>query len=158
MPKVNDIIDTFQSLDEQIRLEVLLDYANKLPDLPPDLAHAADNDDSGRIHECMTPVWLWVVRDDTAGGVRIHARVGREAPTLRGIVSVIAHGYEGADPEELAQLPGDLVNRLGLGGVVRMNRLVGLNAMIERIRREANALTDSENAQQQAPQSEGTTR
>lgn len=144
MATIDQIIDTFQSLDEQIRLEVLLDYANKLPELPPELARAADSDDSGRVHECMTPVWIWVARDGSGEGVRVYARVGEEAPTLRGIVSVIAHGYEGASPWALAQLPGDLVTRLGLGGVVRMNRLVGLNAMIDRIRREAGALIERE--------------
>ena len=89
------------------------------------------------VHECMTPVWLWV-RDD-GGEARVHAKVGEEAPTLRGIVSVIIHGYSGGPIEELAALPRDLVQRLGLGGVVRMNRMVGLSAMIERIRREAGA-------------------
>lgn len=142
MPKLDDIIATFTSLDEPLRLEVLLDYARKLPELPADLAERADADEA-RVHECMTPVWLWV-RTDGQGHVALHARVGEEAPTLRGIISVIAHGHEDATPQQLAQLPRDLVQRLGLGGVVRMNRMIGLGAMIDRIRREADALTKQE--------------
>jgi cysteine desulfuration protein SufE len=144
MAKIDEIIGTFNALDEALRLEVLLDYANKLPDLPADLAARADADD-GRVHECMTPVWLWV-REGEGGGVEIHARVGEEAPTLRGIISVIVHGYSGATAGELAELPKDLVQQLGLGNLVRMNRLVGLSAMIERVRREARALQEKEGA------------
>jgi len=138
---IDRIIDTFASLDDQLRLQVLLDYANKLPALPAELEEEASRDE-GRVHECMTPVWMWV-RESDGGGVRLHAKVGEEAPTLRGIVSVIAHGYEGAPAGELAELPNDLVNRLGLSGVIRMNRLVGLNAMMSRIRREASELAGS---------------
>ncbi len=142
MANIADIIDTFQSLDEQLRLEVLLDYADKLPAPPENIASKTDPE-SARVHECMTPVWLWVAsdNDDNQGpGIRLYAKIGEEAPTLRGIVSVIAHGYRDAPATELAQLPNDLVQQLGLGGVVRMNRLVGLNAMIQRVRREASAL------------------
>ena len=138
MPDLERITSTFQAVDEQTRLQVLLDYAKKLPDLPADLAESAANDGSGRVHECMTPVWMWVRKE--ADGVRVHARVGEEAPTIRGIISVITHAYRGASAEELANIPNDLVQKLGLGGVVRMNRLVGLNAMLERIRRQARAI------------------
>lgn len=144
MATIGEIEDTFRSLDEQLRLEVLLDYANRLAD-PPDSLAGESEADTARVHECMTPVWLWLRRDD-GGGVRLHAKIGPEAPTLRGIVSVIAAGYDGAAPDELANVPLDLVQRLGLAGVVRMNRMVGLTAMIERIRREAAALADESRA------------
>ena len=35
MPKIDEIIETFQSLDPELRPEVLLDYANKLPACRP---------------------------------------------------------------------------------------------------------------------------
>ena len=141
MPKIDEIIETFQSLDPELRPEVLLDYANKLPALPPELAEAADRDD-GRVPECQTPVWLWVVPEE--GGVRLHARVAEQAPTVKGLLSILVHGYNGATREEVANVPNDLVQRLGLSGLVRMNRMVGLSAMIQRVRREAAQLPASE--------------
>ena len=139
MTKIDEIIQTFQSVDEQVRLEVLLDYAKKLPELPPELAAKADGDDEALVPECMTPVWMWILPDN--GHVNIHIRVAEEAPTVKGILSVIVHGYDGATPEELAGVPQNLINELGLSRLVRMNRAVGINAILGRIRRRANELT-----------------
>lgn len=139
MKKIEEIIQVFQSVDEQVRLEVLLDYAKKLPALPTDLAQKADADDEALIPECMTPVWMWILPDN--GRVNIHIRVAEEAPTVKGILSVIAHAYEGATPEELAEAPQNLIKELGLSRLVRMNRAVGINAILGRIRRRANELT-----------------
>jgi len=136
--KIDEIIQTFQSLDEQVRLEVLLDYSKKLPGLPAELAEKADADDEALVPECMTPVWMWILPDN--GRVNIHIRVAEEAPTVKGILSVIAHGYEGATPGELAGVPQNLITELGLSRLVRMNRAVGINAILGRIRRRANEL------------------
>ena len=141
MAKIDQIIDTFQSLDPELRAEVLLDYARKLPELPGELAEAADRDDA-RVPECQTPVWLWVVPE--GDGVRLHARVAEEAPTVKGLLSILVHGYSGAPREEVAQIPNDLVQRLGLSSLVRMNRMVGLSAMIQRVRRRANEIPAAE--------------
>lgn len=141
MPRIDEIIDTFQSLDPELRAEVLLDYANKLPELPPELAEAAERDDA-RVPECQTPVWLWVLPDND--GVQLHARVAEEAPTVKGLLSILVHGYGGATRDEVANVPNDLVQRLGLSGLVRMNRMVGLTAMIQRVRRHAAELPAAE--------------
>jgi len=138
MAAIDDIIEAFQSVDEQMRLELLLDYARRLPELPPELQADAENEDL-RVPECMTPVWLWVLPDN--GTVRIHARVAEEAPTVQGFLSIIVHGYSGASAEELAALPRDLPNQLGIAQVIRMNRAVGLNAIVRRVAREGQRLS-----------------
>ena len=138
------IVETFQSVDPELRAEVLLDYARRLPELPSELAAERDAG-THRVHECMTPVHLWVVPEEGGGGqagdpvVRVHADVAEEAPTVQGLLSIIVHACSGRRASEAANLPLDLVNRLGLSSLVRMNRVVGLNAVISRVRREAAA-------------------
>jgi len=136
MASIDEIISTFNSVDRELRLQLLLDYAKKLPAVPPGLETDAE---SARIHECQTPVWLWLVPEN--GSVRVHAKVAEEAPTVQGFLSIIAQGYEGASAEELASVPSDLVERLGLGDLIRMNRAIGLHAVTDRVRREARKLT-----------------
>ncbi len=142
MSKLDDIISTFRSFEGEMRLQVLLDYANGLPKPPPELMATIGKDDAARVHECMTPVWLWVVPGEGGEGgksVKLFVHVGEEAPTVRGVLSVIVHAYEGATPDEIAAMPEDLVERLGLAPVLRMNRVLGLHAMIKRIKRETAA-------------------
>jgi cysteine desulfuration protein SufE len=64
------------------------------------------------VDECQTSVYLWVEVED--GQVHIHADVPREAPTVRGFVSLLARTLEGQSPEVVAELPLDLLDRLGL--------------------------------------------
>lgn len=134
---IDDIAADFSAVDEELRLAMLLDFAKKLPALPDELASARDRE-AHRVPECMTPVFLWVKPDEeNPGSVRLLLDVAEEAPTVKGMLSIIAHAYDRKTPGEIAQIPSDLLSRLGLTGCIRMNRAVGLNAIIGRIKREA---------------------
>ena len=131
MSKLDDIIAIFQSVDPPLRLELLLDYANRLPPLPEQ--YRAQRDAGfNRIPECMTPVFLWV---EVNGAVTLHADVAEESPTVKGFVSILVEALSGASAADLAAIPGDLVDRLGLGDALRMTRSMGLSAIVARLKR-----------------------
>ena len=107
--KLQTIVDTFQSAPKQLRLQLLLEYSKKVPPLPAELAE--NRGELERVHECQTPVYLWVEVDD--GRVHIYADVPPESPTVRGFISLLARSLEGAAPEDVARIPDDLLDRLG---------------------------------------------
>jgi sulfur transfer protein SufE len=83
---------------------------------------------------------LWVLPDeDNPGAVRLRIAVAEEAPTVKGILSILVHAYDRTTPAQISRIPADLLSRLGLSSCIRMNRAVGLNAIIARIKREAAA-------------------
>lgn len=140
MGRFDEIIELFQSVDDAMKGEILLDYAQKIPTPSPDRLASVDIEQH-RLHECQTPVFLWVdVVDDK---VQIEAVVAEEAPTVRGVLGVILRALDGASPAEVVAMPADLVDRLGLGNMFRMNRAVGLSAMIARIKRDTAAAANS---------------
>jgi cysteine desulfuration protein SufE len=128
------IVRRFQGSDRQTRLELLLDYSKKLPPLPEPY-HAARDQGINRVPECQSPVFLFLER--SAEGIVLHADAPREAPTVRGFVSLLAKGLRGASPAEVQALPGDLLDQLGLTEALGMTRMHGLTAMIGRIKRLA---------------------
>lgn len=133
--RLDEIIDTFQSVDPEMRLELLLDYARKLPALPDGSRYAAERDAGlHRVPECLTPVFLWVERDN--GHVKITADVADESPTVKGFVSLLVDAFTGATPAEVAGAPSDLIRPLGLSDLIRMNRTIGLTAVLARIKGE----------------------
>jgi cysteine desulfuration protein SufE len=136
MPAIDTIIPRFKAADRTTRLETLLDYSRKLPALPERLEQEKTRGDH-RVHECQTPVFLWVEVDN--GQVHIHADVPREAPTVRGFVSLLARSLEGASPETVAQVPDDLLDQLGLSETLGMTRTQGLTAILHRIKRSVAA-------------------
>jgi len=136
MPTLDTLIPRFKAADRGTRLETLLDYSRKLPPLPERLEAEKDRGDH-RVHECQTPVFLWVELED--GKVHIHADVPRESPTVRGFISLLARTLEGAAPEDVARIPDDLLDQLGLSETLGMTRTQGLTAILQRIKRSVAA-------------------
>lgn len=141
MNKLDKIISDFQSLDFDFRLDLLLDYAEKLPALPKKYQTAKDAG-LNRVPECQTAVYLWA--DVENGKVRIFADVAEQVPTVRGFVSVLVAMIEGMTPSEIENVPNDLLFKLGLGQHVGMVRVQGLSSIIPRIKKEVKKLIESE--------------
>ncbi|HJR17463.1 MAG TPA: SufE family protein [Gemmatimonadales bacterium] len=132
MPSLETLIPRFQAADRTTRLETLLDYSKKLPPLP-ERYEAEKELGHNRVHECQTPVFLWVEVDENR--VHIHADVPRESPTVRGFISLLARTLEGETPAAVARIPNDLLDQLGLSETLGMTRTQGLTAILHRIKR-----------------------
>ena len=131
--KVAAIAAEFEELELRERLELLLEFAEKLPPLPERYQHERDLG-AGRVHECQTPVFLWAAVEQ--GRVRIYAEVAPEAPTVKGFVSLLADLFSGAEPAEVIAFEPNLVNRFGLADALGMVRMRGLAAIAHSIRQK----------------------
>ncbi len=131
--RVDEIASEFADLDPRERLELLLEFAEKLPPLP---AKFQAQRDAGlnRVHECQTPVFLWTEVKD--GQVHIYADAAPEAPTVKGFVSVLVELFSGVGAEEVLAIEPDLVNRFGLVEALGMVRMRGLHAIAHHIRQK----------------------
>lgn len=143
MTKLEEIITQFQSFDYDFRLELLLDYAEKLPQLP-EKYQAARDAGLNRIHECQTPVYLWVEVQE--GKAKIFADVAEQAPTVQGYVSILVNSLNGSAAPEIQEVPNDLLFKLGLGQHLGMVRVQGLSAILPRIKREVQSAVESQAA------------
>ena len=133
------IVRRMAGADRNVRLETLLDYSGRLPDPPADLAASVDRD-SARVDECQTPVFMFIGLDQ-AGLVTLEAEIPRESPTVRGYVSLLRSKIAGAAPTEVAAIPDDLLEKLGLAESLGMTRTQGLTAILGRIKRTVAGLT-----------------
>lgn len=129
-PKLEALIDELREADRQERIELLIDLARTLPPLPDRLAHFKD--EAHRVPECMSPVFLVAEREDDR--VRLHADVPIEAPTVRGFVSMLVEGLDGATVPEVQAVPADLVERSGVAEILGMQRIGGLAAVVRRLK------------------------
>ena len=133
MPTIDDIAEELQFADDQMRLEILLDYAGRLPPLPEAYVPLRDAG-LNMVHECQSPVFLTArVEDDR---VRIYADVPEEAPMARSFTAMLVEAFDGATPDEHAAAPPDLLHHHGLTGQLGMQRTRGLSAIYARLRHE----------------------
>ncbi len=128
--KLDEIVTELSQSDRQERIDLLLDFARSLPPLPDRLA--AHKDAAHRVEECQSPVYLFVELDGQR--VSLYADAPIEAPTVRGFVSLLMEGLEGATVEDILQVPNDLVDRCGLSEILGMLRVRGLSGVLRRVK------------------------
>ena len=133
MPAALDaIVSELGEADKQERIELLIDFAKSLPPLPERLT--ALRDAAHRVEECQSPVYLFVELEGDR--VALHADAPIEAPTVRGFVSLLMEGLNGATVEGVLRVPNDLIDRIGLPEILGMLRVRGLNGVLHRIKAE----------------------
>ena len=127
-----EIRDDFLELELRDRLQLLLEFANELPELPeryrdhPDLFE--------RVEECQSPVFIFIeVENDI---VHMYATAPPEAPTTRGFASILAQGLSGLSSNEVLELSDDYPQSLGLAKAVSPLRLRGMTGMLARAKRQ----------------------
>lgn len=130
---LDELVEEFADLEPRERLELLSEFAEKLPPLPERLREERALG-KNRVQECQTPVYLWVEVAD--GRVRIHADVAPESPTVKGFVAVMVEAFSGLSPDEALAVPANILTRLGLIEALGMVRARGMSAVVNRIREE----------------------
>ncbi|HEX6257103.1 MAG TPA: SufE family protein [Euzebyales bacterium] len=132
------IADEFRAAPDDLRIELLLEYAAAVPPLPDDL----DSSSMERVVECQTPFFLHaeVTPDDR---VTIWFDCPPEAPTTRAFAGILADGLSGATPAEVLDVPTDLAERMGLGSTISPLRLRGMHAVVHRLKRRVAAAADA---------------
>jgi cysteine desulfuration protein SufE len=133
--RLDEIVEAFADLPRDVKLELLLDYANSLPPLPEKLA--GNRDALERVHECQTPFFVATELDD--GRVRLHFDAPDEAPTTRGFAGILHAGLDGATPAEVLAVPADFSARLGLAEAISPLRLRGIAAILGVVQRQVRA-------------------
>jgi cysteine desulfuration protein SufE len=130
--RLQKIINRFSSAPRELKGQALLQYAKRVPPLPPD--YADDPDRLARVHECQSPFFLATELDEE-GGVHLHFDCPPETPTVRGFAGVIREGLEGEHYSVVLEVPTTFYASMGLEEVVSPMRLRGMRSIMAAIRR-----------------------
>jgi len=128
-----DIIEAFQEVPTNSRLELLLEYSEALPALPqryeehPELLE--------RVEECQSPVYLFVELS-SENIVNIFLTAPDEAPTTKGFASLLQSSLDNEPAETVLNFDETFVENLGITDLVSPLRIRGLHGMLMRIKRQ----------------------
>lgn len=128
-----EIISAFQEVPQNLKLELLLEYSENLPDLPerykdhPELLE--------RVEECQSPVYLFVELDE-ANKVSIFLTAPDEAPTTKGFASLVQLALDQQPAETVLSFDETFVDALGITELVSPLRIRGLQGMLMRTKRQ----------------------
>ena len=128
--RLAEVVSEFGEVTGEDKLKLLLEFAEELPPLPPDLEEAAMEP----VPECQSPLFLHVDAGDR-DHVRLYFSAPAEAPTTRGFASILAAGLDGQPADDILAVPDDFYADLGLAKLISPLRLRGMSAMLTRIKR-----------------------
>lgn len=128
-----EIVEAFQEVPQNVKLELLLEYSEALPALPeryqdhPELLE--------RVEECQSPVYLFV-EVDAETTVHIFLTAPDEAPTTKGFASLLQLALDQEKAETVLSFDETFVDALGITDLVSPLRIRGLQGMLMRIKRQ----------------------
>jgi cysteine desulfuration protein SufE len=130
--QAQEVIDDFASVDSNVKLELLLEIADQLPELP---RRYADHPELlERVEECQSPVYLFVeVIDDK---VELFLTAPREAPTTRAFAAILYKSLNAQSVDVVLDFDDDFPNMLGITQLVSPLRMRGIRGMLARVKRQ----------------------
>lgn len=129
---VESLVSDFQSLQIKDRLNLLLEFSENLPELPP--RYADHPDLLERVEECQSPIYLFV--EVNSGIVNLFFAAPAEAPTTRGFASLLHSVIDGLPVSETLSFDDDFPSKIGLSEAVSPLRIRGMRGMLARIKRQ----------------------
>lgn len=128
--RLETVVERFRRAPRELRVQALLQYARKVPPLPP---HLQDRSGLEQVHECQTPFFL-AAEVDGGGRVHLHFDCPPDSPTVRGFAGILHAGLDGLDARAVLEVPADFYARMGLEEVVSPLRLRGMGAILARLK------------------------
>ena len=134
-PSVARVLSTFRALGREEKMQTLLHFAKKLEPVPE--RFLALDRAAFTVPECQTRVDLFPeVRD---GNLYFFADLNpRQSPTIAAFLAILFSAINGHPPETTLGIPSDFVRQV-MEGIGLAGREAGLNAMLTRIKRHAQA-------------------
>ena len=132
-PRLAEAIQDFQLCDRREKLELLIQFADSLPNLPE--RFRAQLAQTQPVPECMTIVHVFAEAPD--GKMRFYFDIPPESPTVRGFAAILLQGLDGLTPQDILQVPADFYQQMGLNQVLTYQRLHGITAILAHMKRLA---------------------
>jgi len=131
---LNDLVAEFDLLDEwEERYRYVIDLGRELQPLP-----TSDRSEVNKVRGCASQVWL--ATEPQPDG-RLVFRGDSDAHIVRGLIAILLRLYSGRRPAQILEFDARAaLSALGLSSALSAQRSNGLVAMIQRIRRDADAL------------------
>lgn len=136
-PTIAKVLDRFQIMGRDEKMQALLGFARTLAPLPERFANL--DRAPFTVPECQTRVDLFPEFKDGLLWFYVDLEV-RQSPTIAAFLSILLTAINGQPPAVALAIPNDFVSQM-MSGIGLATREVGLAAMVQRIKRHAREAT-----------------
>lgn len=139
MSDIEEIEETFDLLgDWEQRFQYLIELGERMAPMP-----AAEKTDESRVKPCMSTVHVLAFPDPGEGN-RIVFHGDCDTAVIKGVVALLVDLLSGRTAREIREMDVDgLFKRLGLADELSPNRHVGIYAIVDKMKAQAEAAARS---------------
>lgn len=137
-PKLQEIVSLFKAAPKSMRLQILLEYSQKLPPLP---AKYQDHPEFMQpVPECTSPFFLVTELETEKSDnkadhkVKMFFKVPEEAPTVRGYAGILHEALNGQNSQLIQAVPDQFYLDMGLSELITPLRMRGMGAILRRLK------------------------
>ena len=136
MATIDDLISDFEILDDwEDRYRHVIDLGRDLPELP-----AADHTPENKVRGCASQVWITSRVAGPADNPTLEFTGDSDALIVKGLIAIAFMIYSGKPARDIVATDATpLLRQLGLSDHLTPQRSNGVRAMIDRIKRDAQA-------------------
>ncbi|CAN5365714.1 SufE family protein [soil metagenome] len=137
-PSIDRIISDFEFLEDwEERYRYIIELGRTLTPLP-----AADHTDANKVRGCASQVWLTTASEGMGGQPVLHFFGDSDALIVRGLVAIALALFDCKTPAEIKAIDANAVfDGLGLREHLTAQRSNGFRALVDRIKRDAEAMS-----------------
>lgn len=134
--KLADLLESLSMFsNEADRINLLIDYAEKLKEVPAEIAQKPFPDEN-KVPFCESGVYVWTKKQDDNTLKFYFAVENPQGISAKALSSILDKTLSGEKPENIMEISEDIVFKL-FGSDLSMGKNTGLSGIIQMIKRDA---------------------
>lgn len=127
--KLREIVEIFDEVNENERIEILLDYNDRFREVPSSIA-VRPFDEEHRVQRCESEAYVFTEPVDEEGNIKFHFAVENpQGVSAKALGAILQESLSGGSVEDILSVPHDLVTRI-FGKRISMGKGEGLLGMV----------------------------
>jgi cysteine desulfuration protein SufE len=134
--RLQDFVDTISFLpDENERISLLIDYADKYKEAPPEIAEKP-YPDRNKVTFCESGAYVWTIKEDD-GRLKFYFAVENpQGISAKALAAILDKTLSMEKPENISNISEDIVNKI-FGQSLSSRKNMSLTVIIQIIKRDA---------------------
>lgn len=133
--KLNEIVEVLSLIpDQQERREILIDYAERFREVPPEIAKRPFPEEH-KVPFCESGVYVWTVQQNDGTLNFFFAVENPQGISARAMSAILDTTLSGERPESIVKINEELVYEI-FGQSLSMGKNMGLTGIVQRVIRD----------------------
>jgi cysteine desulfuration protein SufE len=134
--KLQDFLDTISLLpDESERINILIDYAEKFREVPPEIAEKPFPE-KNKVPFCESGAYVWIKKQNDNTLKLYFSIENPQGISAKALAAILDRTLSGETPENIVKINEEIVNKI-FGNGLSTRKNMGLAGIIQMIKREA---------------------